>query len=111
MLLGPGKAICIRKNQRHAIKAHSDFEYIEIFYCYPSLKYYSSTKIYSPNGKLINMQLNVVNQSTRKTYIIGTSANVSGTTITPQLYGEYNATDNSQGTSNAISIYKVVGYK
>lgn len=30
MLLGPGKAICIRKNQRHAIKALSDFEYIEM---------------------------------------------------------------------------------
>lgn len=30
MLLGPGKAICIRKNQRHAVKALSDFEYIEM---------------------------------------------------------------------------------
>ena len=30
MLLGPGKAICIRKNQRHAIKALDDFEYIEM---------------------------------------------------------------------------------
>ncbi len=30
MLLGPGKAICIRKNQRHAIKALSNFEYIEM---------------------------------------------------------------------------------
>lgn len=30
MLLTPGKAICIRKNQRHAIKALSDFEYIEM---------------------------------------------------------------------------------
>ena len=30
MLLGPGKAICIRKNQRHAIKALTDFEYIEM---------------------------------------------------------------------------------
>ena len=30
MMLEPGKAICIRKNQRHAIKAYSDFEYIEM---------------------------------------------------------------------------------
>ena len=30
MLLEPGKAICIRKNQRHAIKAYSDFEYIDM---------------------------------------------------------------------------------
>ena len=30
MLLTPGKAICIRKNQRHAIKALGDFEYIEM---------------------------------------------------------------------------------
>ena len=30
MLLTPGKAICIRKNQRHAIKALYDFEYIEM---------------------------------------------------------------------------------
>ena len=30
ILLGPGKAICIRKNQRHAIKAFRDFEYIEM---------------------------------------------------------------------------------
>ena len=30
VLLEPGKAICIRKNQRHAIKAYSDFEYIEM---------------------------------------------------------------------------------
>lgn len=28
--LSPGKAICIRKNQRHAVKAFHDFEYIEI---------------------------------------------------------------------------------
>ena len=28
--LSPGKAICIRKNQRHAVKAFRDFEYIEI---------------------------------------------------------------------------------
>ena len=28
--LGPGKAVCIRKNQRHAVKALQDFEYIEI---------------------------------------------------------------------------------
>lgn len=30
MLLTPGKAICIRKNQRHAIKAIKEFEYIEM---------------------------------------------------------------------------------
>lgn len=30
IILEPGKAICIRKNQRHAIKAYSDFEYIEM---------------------------------------------------------------------------------
>lgn len=28
--LMPGKAVCIRKNQRHAVKAFRDFEYIEI---------------------------------------------------------------------------------
>ncbi|MGN0335576.1 MAG: sugar phosphate nucleotidyltransferase [Lachnospiraceae bacterium] len=28
--LSPGKAVCIRKNQRHAVKAVKDFEYIEI---------------------------------------------------------------------------------
>lgn len=28
--LTPGKAVCIRKNQRHAVKALRDFEYIEI---------------------------------------------------------------------------------
>ena len=28
--LTPGKAVCIRKNQRHAVKAIRDFEYIEI---------------------------------------------------------------------------------
>ena len=28
--LSPGKAICIRKNQRHAVKAFRNFEYIEI---------------------------------------------------------------------------------
>ena len=30
ILLEAGKAICIRKNQRHAIKAYSEFEYIEM---------------------------------------------------------------------------------
>lgn len=30
MMLSPGKAVCIRKNQRHAVKAIRDFEYIEI---------------------------------------------------------------------------------
>lgn len=28
--LSPGKAVCIRKHQRHAVKAFHDFEYIEI---------------------------------------------------------------------------------
>lgn len=28
--LSQGKAVCIRKNQRHAVKAFRDFEYIEI---------------------------------------------------------------------------------
>lgn len=28
--LSPGKAVCIRKHQRHAVKAFGDFEYIEI---------------------------------------------------------------------------------
>ena len=28
--LSSGKAVCIRKNQRHAVKAFQDFEYIEI---------------------------------------------------------------------------------
>ena len=28
--LQPGKAICIRKNQRHAIKAFDELEYIEM---------------------------------------------------------------------------------
>ena len=28
--LSPGKAVCIRKNQRHAVKAFRDFEYVEI---------------------------------------------------------------------------------
>ncbi|MBQ8184410.1 MAG: cupin domain-containing protein [Lachnospiraceae bacterium] len=30
ILLTPGKAVCIRKNQRHAVKAIHNFEYIEI---------------------------------------------------------------------------------
>ncbi len=30
ILLEPGKALCIRRNQRHAVKARSDFEYIEM---------------------------------------------------------------------------------
>ncbi len=30
ILLEPGKAVCIRKNQRHAVKALKNFEYIEI---------------------------------------------------------------------------------
>ena len=28
--LSPGKAVCIRRGQRHAVKAFQDFEYIEI---------------------------------------------------------------------------------
>lgn len=28
--LHPGSTICIRSNQKHAVKAHQDFEYIEI---------------------------------------------------------------------------------
>ena len=30
IFLSPGKAVCIRRNQRHAVKALHDFEYIEI---------------------------------------------------------------------------------
>lgn len=92
-------------------KAASQYKYIEIFYYYGG-SYFSSVKVYNPNGKKVNMVGAMVNQSTLAVYFSATNATISGTTITPNYYGEYTVTSGSFAfTENRIFITRVVGYR
>lgn len=89
----------------------SYYSYIEIFYFYGG-SYFSSVKVYNPNGKKVNMVGAMVNQSSLAVYLSATTANINGTTIAPTYYGEYTVTSGSWAfTENRIFITRVVGYR
>lgn len=91
--------------------AASQYIYIEIFYYYGG-SYFSSVKVYNPNGKKVNMVGGMVNQSTSAVYLSATTATISGTSITPNYYGEYTITSSSFAfTTNRMFITRVVGYR
>ena len=94
----------------------ANFIYLEILYLDKQYNYYSSVKIYTPNGKkAILHTANVFSKDgtavidTRKIKISGTSiSNDDGTT---NDYGALNTWNNSITASNRIYIVKVNGYR
>ena len=97
-------------------ESSANFTYLEIFYFDNQYKYYSSVKVYSPNGKKVILHTaNVFSKDgtavidTRKIKISGTSiSNDDGTT---NDYGALNTWNNSITASNRIYIVKVNGYR
>ena len=97
-------------------ESSANFTYLEIFYFDNQYKYYSSVKVYRPNGKKVILHTaNVFSKDgtavidTRKIKISGTSiSNDDGTT---NDYGALNTWNNSITASNRIYIVKVNGYR
>lgn len=94
----------------------ANFTFLEILYLDKQYNYYSSVKIYTPNGKKVILHTaNVFSKDgtavidTRKIKISGTSiSNDDGTT---NDYGALNTWNNSITASNRIYIVKVNGYR
>lgn len=90
----------------------ANFSYIEIYY-YKANCGYGSAKIYSPNGKDVNLMLN---QLSEKIIFQNLSKRIkiSGTSITVDTnasgYGNVSASKVEVNTENNIHIFCVVGY-
>lgn len=86
-----------------------NFSYIEVFARYGTA-YYTSVKIFSPHDKYFNMVASMMNQLASTGYLASTNYSISGTTITPQYYGEWALNRNSFTGDNKFTIFKVIGY-
>lgn len=97
-------------------ESSANFTYLEIFYFDNQYKYYSSVKVYRPNGKKVILHTTNVFSSdgtavidTRKIKISGTSlSNDEGNT---NDYGALNTWNNSISASNRMYIVKINGYR
>lgn len=87
-----------------------NFSYIEVFAKYGTA-YYTSVKIFTPNDKYFNMTASMMNQLASTGYVASTNYSISGTTITPQYYGEWNLSSSSFSGDNKFTIFKVIGYR
>lgn len=71
--------------------------------------HYNSTKVFSPNGKVVNLCM-FSNTSNGQNNYKRREISISGTAITNQSYGEQDGGAAATATNN-IYIYAVVGYK
>ena len=87
----------------------ANYTMMEIFFR-DNDSHYSSTKVYSPNGKVVNLSMaestanGVMNFKRRE-------VSISGTSITNQSYGEVDSADWVPTSVNHIYITQVIGYK
>lgn len=86
----------------------ANYTMLEIFFR-DNDSHYSSTKVFSPNGKVINLSM-ATNKVNGQNNYKRREVTVSGTSITNQSYGEQDGTATATSTNN-IYIYAVVGYK
>ena len=94
----------------------ANFEYISIYFMDNNAAHHSSMKIFSPNGKRVDLAL--IEASSNSTYIRRTRYQISGTSLTPTISnggGYFLATNSSVSFSglgtNYIFVYRVVGYR
>lgn len=71
--------------------------------------HYNSTKVFSPNGKTVNLSM-FSNTTNGQNNYKRREVSISGTSITNQSYGEQDGGAAATSTNN-IYIYAVVGYK
>lgn len=93
----------------------SNFDYIEIYYTDNNNRGYAYTKIYSPDGKEVDLSI-VESSANGTSYIRQTRYTISGTTLTPDTsaagYIYYAGTSSSRATgTNYLKIYRVVGMR
>lgn len=95
-----------------------NFTYLEVFYTDNNSNGQSSTRVYSPNGKKIDLSIIEPSDNTAaRTYIRRTLYTISGTTITPSVdvNGGYIQIDGGTVTTsytdrNFLKIVRVLGY-
>ncbi|MGN1301204.1 MAG: DUF859 family phage minor structural protein [Clostridia bacterium] len=90
----------------------ANFSYLEIFY-YRSGNDYGSTKIYSPNGKMVNLISNFIAEAGNINQIGNKRVSISGTNIsvTYEFYINLSSSGNNISQQSTIYIYKVIGYR
>lgn len=92
----------------------ANYYYLEIFYKNND-GFYSSTKVWSPNGKDVVLVSCAPTNDNHNCYLKSTQYSISGTKITPEKYSEvalYNKGNlNVDDSTNRISIVRVLGWK
>ena len=93
----------------------ANFDYIEIYYTDLSKNTYSSTKVYTPNGKTVDL---TIHKLIDKGYIYNKRVTINGTAMTVTSNGKmiietalYPAGQIQYSNDNEIYIYRVTGYK
>lgn len=91
----------------------ANFSYLEIFFkTNDSTPIYSSSTVYSPNGKVVNLEAMNPNYNSTA-YLKSKTINISGTSITNVSYSELGLSSSGVnfGAGNVIYITRVVGYR
>lgn len=93
----------------------ANYAYIEIFYCDNNKNGYSSTKVYAPNGKDVDLSI-IEGTANSNTLIRRTSYAISGTSMTPDTSrdGYVQISGSTVSTlgigTNYLRIVKVIGH-
>lgn len=85
----------------------SYYSIMDIFFC-DNDNHYSSTRVFSPNGKTVNLSM-ATNKTNGQNNYKRREVTISSTSITNQSYGEQDGTAAASSTNN-IYIYAVIGY-
>ena len=87
----------------------ANYTFMEIYFR-DNDNHYSSTKVFGPNGKTVNLSMC---ESNENSYVVlkRREVTISGTSITTQSYAEANPITGTYSATNHIYIYAVVGYK
>lgn len=97
-------------------ESSANFTYLEIFYFDNQYKYYSSVKVYRPNGKKVILHTANVFSKDRTAVIDTRKIKISGTSLSNDEgntndYGTLNTWNNSISASNRMYIVKINGYR
>ena len=94
-------------------KSLTNYSYIDIEY-FNTENVYNTTRVYSPNGKLIGLETIFDNPSSSRHYMISIVYSLSGTSMTVQSTSLQSRLTNNAAvvvSSGAIKVTKVIGYK
>ena len=90
----------------------ANFSYLEIFYRDQlSTPEYASVKVYSPNGRQINLSVPTSNTNVNGFWIKQKTIYINGTTISNQWYCEIDSVNGIVSNSNYVYIIRVDGYR